>query len=51
VLGFADKRATNNLASFYNLRRSPRTFIPIPTSKTVTDFINDKTPPEDVDDE
>jgi len=51
VLGFADKRATNNLASFYNLRRSPRTFISIPTSKTVTDFINDKTPPQDVDEE
>jgi phospholipase C len=51
ALGFADKRATNDLTGFYNLRKSPRKFISIPISKTVTDFINDKTPPEDVDDE
>ncbi|HZR28524.1 MAG TPA: alkaline phosphatase family protein [Terriglobales bacterium] len=51
ALGFADKRATNNLSGFYDLTRTPRSFVPIPTSKTAADFINDKTPPTDPDDD
>ena len=50
-LGFADKRAITDLTDFYNLSNTPRTFVPIMTPKTAADFINDKTPPTDPDDE
>jgi phospholipase C len=44
MLGFADARARTDLTAFYNLNNKPRTFVPIPSSKTALDFINDKTP-------
>lgn len=50
-LGFADRRAQTDLTTFYDLRTPPRAFVAIPAAKTALDFINDKTPNEDVDDE
>jgi phospholipase C len=51
VLGFADSRASTDFSAFYNLNMSPRPFRTIPTMKTGIDFINDKTPPTDPDDD
>jgi phospholipase C len=54
VLGFADSRGNNplnNLARFYSLSSTPRQFVQVPTTKTALDFINDKTPPTDPDDD
>jgi len=54
ALGFADSRGSlplNSLQAFYNLGNSPRTFVQIPSAKTALDFINDKTPPTDPDDD
>jgi phospholipase C len=51
ALGFADSRSTTDLSPFYNLSNSPRPFVKIPTIKTARDFLNDKTPSTDVDDE
>jgi len=50
-LGFADKRATNDLTGFYDLKNTPRKFVLIPSAKSALDFINDKTPNGVVDDE
>ena len=53
-LGFADSRGSmplNDLTAFYNLNNPPRKLVSIPTSKTVLDFLNDKTPPTDPDDD
>ena len=50
-LGFADARATTNLSQFYDLRITPRKFQPVPSSKTPLDFVNDRTPPTDPDDD
>jgi phospholipase C len=44
ALGFADARANTDLTGFYHLNTRPRAFVPIPSSKTALDFINDKTP-------
>jgi len=54
ALGFADSRGSkplNDLTGFYNLGNTPRHFVQIPTTKTALDFINDKTPPGDPDDD
>lgn len=50
-LGFADQRANTDLTLFYNLSNTPRQFEQIPTKKTALDFLNDKTPPTDPDDD
>src|SRR5208283_1145894 len=50
-LGFADKRATTDLIEFYDLKKTPRMFVSIPSAKSALDFINDKTPNGVVDDE
>jgi len=54
ALGFADSRGAlplSALQAFYNLGNTPRTFVQIPSAKTALDFINDKTPPTDPDDD
>jgi phospholipase C len=54
ALGFADSRGNqplNELSGFYSLGKRPRKFAQTPTTKTALDFINDKTPPEDPDDD
>jgi phospholipase C len=54
ALGFADSRGStplNDLTGFYNLNNVPRKFVNIPTKKTALDFLNDKTPPTDPDDD
>jgi phospholipase C len=54
ALGFADSRGIEPLAAlagFYNLGSTPRQFVQIPTTKTALDFLNDKTPPTDPDDD
>ena len=51
VLGFADARATDDLTGFYNLSKTPRTFKPIPSARNPIDFINDNTPPGEVDED
>jgi len=52
ALSFADARGTKtDLTRFYNLSNAPRKFVKIPTMKTAIDFLNDKTPPEDPDDD
>ena len=51
MLGFADSRASTDFSTFYNLSRFPRPFVPIPTVKTGIDFLNDKTPATDPDDD
>ena len=51
ALGFADARAKTDLTGFYHLNTRPRAFVPIPSSKTALDFINDKTPNGVVDDD
>ena len=51
ALGFADARAANDLTDFFNLNLAPRPGVPIPSSKTVQDFINDNAPATDPDDD
>ena len=51
ALGFADARAANDLTDFFNVHLAPRPNVPIPSTKTVQDFINDKTPATDPDDD
>ena len=51
ALGFADSRTTTNFSTFYNLSNSPRPFVKLPTVKTALDFLNDKTPLTDPDDD
>jgi len=51
ALGFADSRATTDFSTFYNLGNSPRPFATIPTVKTGSDFLYDKTPLTDPDDD
>ncbi|MFY9909240.1 MAG: alkaline phosphatase family protein, partial [Candidatus Sulfotelmatobacter sp.] len=50
-LGFADARAVDDLHEFYHLEDTPRTFIATPTRISIKDFIEDKTPPTDPDDD
>ena len=45
-LGFADARADNDLASFFNFRQPPRQFQTIPAAVDADFFIHDKRPPE-----
>jgi phospholipase C len=56
ALGFADARADNDLKEFFSLTATssppaPRAFIPIATTKTAEDFLNDKEPPTAPDDD
>jgi len=54
ALGYADSRGSlplNQLRGFYNLGNAPRPFVQIPSAKTAIDFLNDKTPPTDPDDD
>jgi phospholipase C len=51
ALGFADSRATTDFSTFYNFGQTPARFIKIPVVKTPVDFLNDKTPPTDPDDD
>jgi phospholipase C len=51
VLKFADERADNSLAGFFDMRLIPRPFVRIASPKTAEFFINDKTPPTDPDDD
>jgi phospholipase C len=51
ALGFADSRSATDFSTFYNLGNPPQAFAPIPTMKTGVDFLNDKTPPTDPDDD
>jgi phospholipase C len=46
ALGFADERATTNLANFFNLNRSPRMFKHISAPLGEKFFLNDKRPME-----
>jgi phospholipase C len=50
-LGFADARAANDLTDFFNLHLAPRPSVPIPSPKTVQDFINDNSRATDPDDD
>lgn len=50
ILGFADARASDSLASFFNLSNTPRPFVTIPAKLGAAYFINDTNPPEDPDD-
>ncbi|MGA8595559.1 MAG: alkaline phosphatase family protein [Bryobacteraceae bacterium] len=51
VLGFADKRADNDFAAFFDQSKPPRPFKTIATPLDASFFINDKRPPTDPDDE
>ncbi len=51
VLGFADKRADNEFAAFFDQSRPPRPFRTIAAPHDASFFINDKRPPTDPDDE
>ncbi len=51
ALGFADSRATTDFSTFYNLANTPRPLTKIPTVRTGIDFLDDKTPPTDPDDD
>jgi len=50
ILGFADARASDQLANFYNLKNAPRPFVTIPSRLKAEHFINDMKPPQDPDD-
>lgn len=51
VLGFADKRADDDLSDFFDQSRSPRQFTTIAAPLDASFFINDKRPPTDPDDD
>jgi phospholipase C len=51
ALNFADRRAANDLTSFFNLNMSPRTFNVIPAPLGEKFFLNDKRPMEPPDTE
>ena len=51
ALGFADARATTDLAPFFNLKQGPRKFQVIPALHSAKYFLNDRTPPTDPDDD
>jgi phospholipase C len=51
VLKFADERADNALAGFFDMHLVPRPFAKIAAPKGADFFINDKTPPSDPDDD
>ena len=46
ALNFADKRATNNLTTFFNLKRAPRPFKVIQAPLDTKYFLNDNSPIE-----
>jgi phospholipase C len=49
VLNFADARASDQLATFFNLTRAPRPFVTIPAALSGEFFIHDTRPPGDPD--
>jgi phospholipase C len=51
VLDFADQRADNDLALFFDEGKPPRPFVTIAAPLAADFFINDKRPPTDPDDE
>ena len=51
ALGFADARATTDLAPFFNLNQVPRKFQTVPSLRGAEYFLNDRTPPTDPDDD
>ena len=51
VLGYADNRASTDFNAFYHFEAAPRLFSVIPTVKSGRDFLWDKTPPSDPDDD
>jgi phospholipase C len=51
VLGFADKRAENDFAEFFDQSRPPRAFKTIAAPLSASFFINDKRPATDPDDD
>lgn len=51
VLGFADQRASNDFAGFFDQSRPPRHFKTIAAPVSAKVFINDKRPPTDPDDQ
>ena len=50
-LNFADARAQGDLTEFFNLNQTPRAFQTIEAPLKANDFLNDKTPPTDPDDD
>lgn len=50
-LNFADARATTDLSAFFNLQQKAREFQHIPSVKSASFFLNDKTPATDPDDD
>jgi phospholipase C len=51
ALNFADSRATNDLAGFYNFTLAPRAYQPIKTPKNAYFFLHDRRKPTDPDDD
>lgn len=51
ILTFADSRAREGLAQFFDLDSRPRPFVTIPANKSAAFFLNDKTPALDPDDD
>jgi phospholipase C len=51
ALNFADARAKDALAGFFNLKLASRPFLPIAASKGAAFFLNDTTPATDPDDD
>ena len=51
VLTFSDARAEDDLSKFFDLRMTPREFVPIPARLSGAYFINDRTPATDPDDD
>lgn len=49
VLNFADARAKDSLSTFFDLRLTPRPFVPVPAARPAAFFINDKSPALDPD--
>jgi hypothetical protein len=45
-LNFADKRASNDLTGFFNLKQAPRVFKVISAPKDAEYFLNDNRPME-----
>ena len=51
ALNFGDARAKRDLATFFDFRRTPRVFVPIPAKLGANYFLHDKTPVSDPDDD
>jgi len=51
ALNFADARATNELAGFYDIGKAPRKFVTVDAPKSATFFLQDKRKATDPDDD